>query len=277
MSDRKPAYVFTCNNYTEEDVEKIREALKNQASYGIFGYETAPTTGTPHLQGYVRWKNAKTKSATIKQLGRCHIEVAIADALKNREYCSKGGNFEEFGEIVGQGMRTDLIALKKDIVEGHVTAEDVAIDNPVKYHQYGRTLHKIEDIVLRTKVRDWMTEGIWYWGETGVGKSHKAFEGFHPATHYVYPNDGGWWDGYTGQEVVIFNEFRGEIQFGQMLRLVDKWPEYVRRRAREPAPFLAKTIIVTSALKPTEVYKHVCTEMDSVDQLVRRFKIIQLQ
>lgn len=40
------------------------------------------------------------------------------------------------------------------------------------YHQYGRTLNAVEDITLRQKYRKWMTEGIWIYGKTGVGKSH---------------------------------------------------------------------------------------------------------
>jgi hypothetical protein len=79
------------------------------------------------------------------------------------------------------------------------------------YHQYGRTLHKIEDIVLRTKYRSWMTTCTWYYGPTATGKSHRAFEGFNPITDYVWADDNGWQDGYTGQPRVIINDFRGDI------------------------------------------------------------------
>ncbi len=92
-----------------------------------------------------------------------------------------------------QGKRVDLDSLKCAIVGGETTVDEVVMDNPMMYHKYGRTLNKIEDIALRQRSRDWMTEGVWYFGPTGVGKSHRAFEGYTPETHYVYPNDGGWW------------------------------------------------------------------------------------
>ncbi len=44
-------YIFTLNNYTEEDVKILMEE-KVFFSYLLFGKEIAPTTGTPHLQGY---------------------------------------------------------------------------------------------------------------------------------------------------------------------------------------------------------------------------------
>ena len=65
--------------------------------------------------------------------------------------------------------------------------------NPEAYHQYGpRTLTKVEDIALRSKFRTEMTTCEWLSGPTGVGKSHRAFQGFTPDTHYVWKlNDGG--------------------------------------------------------------------------------------
>ena len=145
----------------------------------------------------------------------------------------------------------------------------------MKYHQYGRTLNKIEDLAMRNKYRSEMTKGIWYWGETGVGKSHKAFEGFNPKTHYVLPNDNGWWDAYTQQDTIIINDFRGEIRYNELLNLVDKWPFNVKRRNREPIPFISKTVIITSSLKPEDVY-HNRNDEDKIEQLLRRFEVIKV-
>ena len=42
-------FIFVLNNYTEEDVERL---TKFPCRYIVFAKEIAPTTGTPHLQGY---------------------------------------------------------------------------------------------------------------------------------------------------------------------------------------------------------------------------------
>jgi hypothetical protein len=61
-----------------------------------------------------------------------------------------------------------------------------------------------------------------------------------------------------------------------MLQLVDKWPHSVKRRNREPAPFLAKTVIVTSALNIGGVYNGIATQDDNIAQLERRFDEIEM-
>jgi hypothetical protein len=121
-----------------------------------------------------------------------------------------------------------------------------------------------------------MTKCDWVYGPTGTGKSHYAFSNYSPETHYVYPNDGGWWDGYVGQEVVIINEFRGGIMYSELLDLLDKYPKQVRRRGREPVPFLAKLIIITSSKHPCSCYDGVYQEDDSIDQLLRRINLIKM-
>ena len=108
-----------------------------------------------------------------------------------------------------QGARADLKELKEEIVSGKRTVDEITMDDPMVYHQYGRTLHRIEDIALRKKFRTEMTKGIWYHGTTLKGKSHLAFANFDPETHYVWKDDNGWQDGYMGQEIVIIDDFRG--------------------------------------------------------------------
>lgn len=263
--------VFTLNNYTDDDVDRI---LKWDCKYVIVGKETAPTTGTKHLQGYVEWGRS-VRLSTLKNLcKRTHWEARKGTASQAIDYCKKDNDFVENGSPSEQGSRNDLKKLKESIMNGE-SVDNILLDNPSIYHQYGRTLTKIEDLRLRKQYRTEMTKGIWYWGPTGVGKSHKAYENFHPDTHYVYPNDNGWWDGYTQQHTVIINEFRGQITYSELLDLVDKWPKTVKRRNREPMPFTSKVCIITSSLHPKDVY-HNLAQNDKLDQLLRRFDIINL-
>ncbi len=37
-------------------------------------------------------------------------------------------------------------------------------------------------------------------------------------------SDGRWWDGYTSQSVIIFDDFYGQIKISYMLRLLDRYP-----------------------------------------------------
>lgn len=93
---RQRHFIFTHNNYTPEDVENYKNF---DHSYIIFGYETAPTTGTPHLQGYFYAKNAHTLSAIRKRFKGAHIEIPNGPPNSQRNYCSKDGNYYEAGTL----------------------------------------------------------------------------------------------------------------------------------------------------------------------------------
>lgn len=274
MAQKSRAWCFTWNNYPS-DAKEILQKINYR--YIIVGEETAPSSGTQHLQGYVYFVNATHFNSMKKMLPHCHIEKARGNFEQNHTYCTKDKIFLEDGEPPKQGRRVDLEELRDNLRGGSTTVREILMDNPVAYHQYGRTLNAIEDEILRTKFRTEMTKGIWYFGATGVGKSHKAFEGYSPATHYLWQlHDKGWQDGYIGQETVIINDFRGEISYNELLQMVDKWPHTVSRRGRPPAPFLAKTVIITSSLPPESIYNRRATE-DSIEQLRRRFEIIKVE
>lgn len=246
------------------------------------GREICPKSQREHWQCWFRCKNQRYPGPVREDveawLGSSGFKLIACNGTEeqNDDYSRKDGDHYEWGARPQQGKRTDLDSLASQILEGHTTVEAITTSEPVSYHQYGRTLERIQDIALRQQFRTAMTEGVWIWGPTGSGKSHMAYENFSPATHYVWPNDGGWWDGYCGQAIVILNDFRGEIPYNQMLQMIDKWPFTVRRRSREPFPFLAKKVIITSSLPPEAIYHRRDAE-DSLEQLLRRLTIIHLQ
>lgn len=135
--------------------------------------------------------------------GKPHIEAMRGSLQQNTKYCSKQNELNEWGNRPAQGNRADLDSVVQRLRNQETTAEDICLDDPVYYHMYGRTLERAEDILQRKRFRTEMTKGVWLYGPTGVGKSHRAFEGFTPETHYVKNIEDQWWDGYTGQETVI--------------------------------------------------------------------------
>lgn len=259
----------------------------NFYSYLMMGREICPETGNTHWQCFIVFKEAEKWLNVVKflteSLGKHpRVESCKGTVDHNTEYCSKEQDYYEIGcrprthqsTGVGRGKRTDLTAIFDRVAAG-ASVDSIATEMPIIYHQYGRTLNRLEDIALQNKSRTWTTTGIWYWGGTGTGKSHRAFEGYDPKTHYVLPDDKGWWDAYCGQETVIINDFRGWIPYHELLQLVDKWPCFVRRRGRPPLPFLSKVVIITSSLTPERIYHNRDGE-DKIEQLLRRFTVTRL-
>lgn len=263
--------VFTLNNYTDEDVTTLKEL---KCKYLIFGYEVAPKTGTPHLQGYVEFSSGTRLSTLKKKNAKIHWEERLGTAKEAADYCKKGGNFYEQGTISNQGERTDLRSLADEILRGK-KVDEIVVENPMAFHQYGRTLIRLEDIAMKESHRTEMTTGEWIVGPTGAGKSHRAFQNYSAKTHYIWPMDEEFHDGYTQQEIVVINEFRGGIPYHKLLSLIDKWPLSLKRKGRSPIPFTSKHVIITSPLLPEEIY-HNLSEKDSLAQLYRRIKVIKL-
>lgn len=291
MTNRIRAYCFTLNNYTDDEIRLIQDG---DYSYIIYGKEIGES-GTPHLQGFVHFENAKTMSAIHKLKG--WKRTALSESMcpiKAIEYCKKGEQPHSEWERDGtagskyglnsdvwergsfkQGARTD-IANVYDKVKNGMSVDDVAWENPSTYELCFRGLEKLEDIRLRKTFRKEMTQGTWFYGKTGCGKSEYVFDNFDINKAYSYPYDNGWWDGYKQQEIVIIDEFRGQIAFNELLRMVDKHPNYcVRRRCREPMPFNSKQVLITSSMSPQEVFNKL-SKNDSLSQLYRRFKIYEI-
>lgn len=269
---------FNCN--LKKDYEKVLE--KRQIRYIAYGQEICPTTKKKHHQMFVYFHNLRTTGKLSlgkigKMFGEIHSNVKpmYGSIRENEAYCSKESELFEVGDKPKQGIRSDIKESIDLIVSGALTPDEICIEDPIFYHQYGRTLEKASAIGLRKRFRTKMTEGIWIWGGSGSGKSHEAFKDYDPSTHYVKNLNEDWWDGYTGQPVVIFNEFRGSCyKFSELLDLVDKWPKTIKWRNRESVPFLAEKLIITCICKPEECYAGV-EKLEDWEQFTRRFKVRQ--
>lgn len=272
---RARSWVATVNNYTDDEVAWFKQFRPKKLAVGFEVGES----GTKHLQIMVMFDEKKTRSAISKMKGfkrawtePCHHPCEAWDYSLKDEHADNIIH----GERPEPGKRTDLKEICDLVLTGKRKVDEICEELPDVMHQYGRTLTKVEDIALRKRFRREMTKGVWIYGPTGTGKSHRAFEGYSPDTHYLWKlNDKNWQDGYTGQEIVIINDFRGEISYNELLQMIDKWPHNVPRRGREPAPFLAKKVIITSSLSPQQAY-HRRMEEDSIEQLLRRLEVVEL-
>jgi len=92
---RHRRYVFTWNNYDQASEDYLATL---PCRFIIYGKEIAPETGTPHLQGFVCFNNAKTERAARGILRGCHVDVARSTVAANIAYCSKSGDVFQRGD-----------------------------------------------------------------------------------------------------------------------------------------------------------------------------------
>lgn len=274
--------VFVVNNYTQEEWDSIWNNPK--FTYLCMSKEVGKKKGTPHIQGYLETKRCMF-STLKKQIPRANFIRADGTVEDNIRYTSKDSNptWVQRGTPAPPkkpGRRTDLEGIAAAISEGKCSLDSLALEAPDIFCRYYKAWERCEYIHLRKQSRKWMTEGLWYYGTTGTGKSHQAFRDYDPEKCYILTVKNGWWDGYSGQPIVIINDLKPrEIECGVMLNIVDKWPYKVPVRGKEAVPFLARLVIVTSSFEPTELYNATrdwkC-DHDSEDQIKRRFTTIKM-
>lgn len=222
-------WVFTINNYTQKDLDEIWEA--QEFKYLKFSFEEAPTTHTPHIQGYCEIEDSQRLSYMKKINGRANWFKAKGTKEENDLYLAGnkvvdgkkifiapiGGPYEK-GQHKKQGERNDLNGACEELKEGKTPDEIMeATPSHLKHEKY---LHRYQAILMKKRMKDWHpVEVIAYIGETGKGKTRAARE--CPDEYYLKDNT-KWWDMYNYEKTVVWNEFKWyKIDIEDFLDLLD--------------------------------------------------------
>lgn len=184
-----------------------------------------------------------------------HYELAKGTPRENFVYCTKEESRAEeaphsFGEFhePDQGRRTDLKELVTDIRAGKSFNE--LVDGPhintlARHMRFYETAKR--ELIKATPRPD--IHVTFCFGRAGTGKSTCAGCGDDPDATFLY--DGGFWEGYTGQEKVIFDEMGGHICTPLTFnRVCDRYPYTVNIKGSS-APLKATDIRITSNNLPS--------------------------
>lgn len=261
---RSRAYVFTVNNWTSEHEAAI--ALLG-AEYTVYGKEVG-ASGTPHLQGYVYFKHAKTLKALTKKLPGAHWEVRRGTHQQAMEYCKKDGDVVEYGVppktqeekgVLGKRVYEEAFELAK---QGRLEEVDPVLR--LKYYNTLKNIRKDYQIVPPAVEH---LENEWYWGNSGTGKTRKAREE-NPDAYLKNANK--WWDGYVDQEVVIIDEWSPSHEC--LASHLKQWADHHPFAAENKGGAMCirpKKIIVTSNYSLEQCF----LKPEDLDPMRRRFKV----
>jgi len=243
-----------------EDAEAARPVVAD-AVYLCYQLEKAPTTGRLHFQGLVCFKSALRLAQVRAALGgspwlavmRGSVQQAVAYATKDE---TRVAGPWVLGTVPGgQGSRTDVREFVAAVKRGASDA-DLIDEHPEKFLRFHNAMNKVRMAVV--PARDHLTKTAVYYGPPGSGKTFAATEFDAPRHTYwlSFGNQGQstWFDGYVGQRTVILDEFFGQLPCNFMCRLSDRYPLSVQLKGGT-VRFIAKTVIVTSNLHPSDWWR----------------------
>ena len=281
-----------CMTVCNPDEPVVIAAVKQlPLRYCVLARETG-AGGLRHFQCYVELKSQITWNRLKEILPGAHIEDRRGSAEQAIQYCKKGDQPKEewdqyrtlgdnygnnvdialeCGDPAKPGTRTDLENMCNMVQKGKRLSE-IAAEDPVTFVKFSKGITNYHALMDEPRQLGAKVEVIVHYGPTGTGKTYKAMHD-NPGCYKYSLTNGQWYDGYEGHEVVVFDEFRGQITFGTLLQLLDVYQMKVPVKGtfREWKP---TKIIITSPVHPGLWYPGLASNDGKISQLKRRIASI---
>lgn len=216
--------------------------------------ELCPSSGRLHWQGYAYFAHPRDLKSCKRLLPGAHWEVrrgSHEDALKyvtKTDTRAPGASPVIAGQPPAQGRRRDLEDFCESILAGS-TNRELAERHPTALLRYSKGVEVLRVACLPN--RTWKTQVVVLWGPAGCGKSRWAHEWF-PDAYYKDPTR--WWNGYSGEKVIILDEFYGQLPLEYMLKLMDRYPLNIETKGGY-VKFNGELLILTSNTDPRHWYR----------------------
>lgn len=295
QDSRSRKWQLTINNPIEKEFthDKIKEILFEFSNLIYFCMsDEIGENGTFHTHIYFVVENPAKFSTLKNRFPEAHIEMVNGTSLENRDYVFKQGKWlddkkketniedshEEYGEcpLERPGKRSDLANLYDMIREGKSNFEIIE-ENP-KYMLHLDKIEKTRQTILESEFKNTFRKMRveYVYGVTGAGKTRGVMEKYgydkvFRVTDYLHP-----WDGYKGQDVVIFEEFKSSLRIQDMLNYLDGYPLELPSRYTNKIACYTKVFILSNILLEDQ-YRFVQQEDPGVwEAFLRRVHCVRL-
>lgn len=258
-------YQLTFNNpqdhgFTHETIKTTMESFKG-CLYWCLSDEIGEQ-GTPHTHLYAAFQNPVEFLTMQRRFYGAHIEPAKGSHQENRDYIRKEGKwqddakhetsipgtFEESGELPPEETKHQkqseaiLAMIQNGAGNAEILREFPSAMNHLPHIEAARQTLREEQ--FRKEFRQLSVEYIW--GETGVGKTRSVmeqygYENVYRVTNYAHP-----FDGYAGEDVILFDEFRSSLQIADMLKYLDGYPLMLPCRFSDKAACYTKVYLISN-------------------------------
>jgi len=184
-----------------------------------------------------------------------HIEQRKGSKTQARDYCQKddtrmdGHQKYEYGEFIESGQRADLAEIMDDIEQGFDEVE-LSRKHHGRYARHQNWADRYKQIIVSKKfgkMRRLDLEVTYIYGKAGVGKTRHVMDKYGDENVYrITDYDGNLFDNYNNEDVIIFEEFRGQVRIDIMLNYLDVYPLRLPARYNNKIACYTKAFIITN-------------------------------
>lgn len=256
------SWVYTLNNYTQENVDQFKAFTVKRHRCAL------EDEGTPHMQGSITFTRAYRLAQLKKLCPKAHWEIAKCKDSEN--YCTKGEIIIDVNNTK-QGSRTDL-QQAIDTVKSSYSLQIVAEEHPETYVKYYKGLQALRKELQPRLEKFTQTTVSVFIGKPGTGKTRKVYE-MEPKVYLVPEPVNGilWFDGYEGQEAILFDDFYGWVKYHTMLNILDGYPMQMPVKGSHVYRNWTR-VYITSNSHPREWYQR--TEWNALKRRINLIKEI---
>ena len=240
------------------------------------------TTGTYHTHIFL-YSPSPIRFSTVKnRFPTAHIDKTYGSAKENRDYIRKEGKwaetdkaetkvpdtFLEWGDMPAEKEEKapQMYKLIQEVRDGISTANIIEGSPNLAFRV--RDIDTLRQTLLSDRYASENRKiEVWYiFGASGTGKTRGIYER-HDAKDICritnYRNGRGIsFDGYTGQDVLVFEEFHSQIPIEDMLNYLDIYPLSLPARYSDRAACYTR-VYITSNLPLEKQYRNV--QWDSLE------------
>lgn len=242
-------------------LEELQEKLKpyvyiGQLERGKKGGEQ----GYEHYQIYIENPTPVRFDTLKSKLPTCHLEERKGTKQQMYDYVTKSdtkiGETFSNGEIdltEEQGRRSDLMDIVAMVKDGATDYEIIDL-YPSQYLLYHKHIESVRELYLQKKfgnVRRLDLQVVYIYGAPNVGKTRYVQDKYGDDKVFRMSDYGTQWnnerfDGYHGEDIILFEEFRSSIKIAHMLQYLDVYPVQLPARYHNKMACYTKVYIVSN-------------------------------
>ncbi len=277
------------HGFTHDRIIEIMSNVRGKSLYWCMCDEEGDECETLHTHVFIYRGSPFTARQIDNLFPKMHRDACYGTCAENRAYILKDGEkfhkdetgaysyidsngkhhegvnfsntFFEVGECPDEHQgRSSASEVVLAMIKDGYSNEDIVDAVPTAYKDLEK-LERTRSMYRDSRFRDsWRDLHVTYiFGKTGSGKTRSVMEQYgylncYRVTDYKHP-----FDTYDGQDVLIFEEFRGGLKHGDMLNYLDGYPLLLPCRYFNRQACFTKVFIITN-IPPEEQYMNVDTE-----------------